>query len=213
MSEPTLSSFRPEPKRTFDQFGATEKTVHARADLLATLGFLTDSKILFLGDFDLTSLACLAKAKNSELWVLDVDPDVLAVIKKEGKGAISIVRHNLASPLPKRLTRSFDVVFTDPPYTPQGVSLFLSRAIEAVTRGERARVFLSYGSLDSVRALAVQEEIFKHGILIEELRPRFNEYLSAKTIGDASDLYTLRPTAKTRSLIKGEYRGKIYTYE
>ncbi len=208
-----IAALRPESKRKYDQFGVTEETLAARANFLGTRGFLTDAKILFLGDYDLTSLACLPMAKNTEIWVLDVDPDVLAVVKKESKEAVFTVQHNLDNPLPKRLLSSFDAVFTDPPYTPEGVALFLSRSLDALTKGERGRVLLSYGSLDSVRALAVQEKILGHGVMIEELRPKFNEYLAAKTIGDSSDLYVLRPTAKARPLVRGEYQGNIYTWE
>ena len=208
-----ITDLRPKPKRQFDQFGATEETLAARANLLAERGFLSDSKILFLGDYDLTSLVCLPKEKNTEIWVLDADRDVLEVIKRESKGAIFTVEHNLTAPLPKRLVASFDSVFTDPPYTPEGVSLFLSRSLEALVKGVRGRIFLSYGSLDPVRVLALQEKILEHGVLIEELRPGFNEYLAAKTIGDVSDLYVLRPTAKTHPLIRGEHQGKIYTWE
>jgi len=208
-----ITSLRPPPKRALDQFGVTEGTLGARVNFLDEGGFLNDSKILFLGDYDLTSLACQPKIRNTEIWVLDVDTEVLAVIKKESQGAIITVNHNLSRPLPRRLLASFDLVFTDPPYTPAGVSLFLSRALEALTGGTRARVALSYGSLDPLRGLAVQDNILAHGVLIEELRPKFNEYLAAKTIGDLSDLYVLRPTARTRPLVRGEYRGKIYTYE
>lgn len=208
-----ISALRPSPKRKFDQFGVTEETLAARANFLAERGFLTDAKILFLGDYDLTSLACLPLAKNTELWVLDVDPEVCDVVKRESKGLIFTVQHNLSAPLPRRILSSFDTVFTDPPYTPEGVSLFLSRAIEALAKGERGRILLSYGSLDPVRALAVQEQILKQGVVFEEIRPRFNEYLAAKTIGGFSDLYLLCPTAKTRPLVRGEYSGKIYTFE
>jgi predicted methyltransferase len=208
-----ITDLRPKPKRQFDQFGATEETLFARANLLAERGFLSDSKILFLGDYDLTSLACLPKAKNTEIWALDVDHEVLRVIKEQSKGAVFTVQHNLTSLLPHRLLSSFDFIFTDPPYTPEGVTLFLSRALQALTKGDRARVALSYGSLDPVRILALQGKILEHGIVIEELRPGFNEYLAAKTIGDVSDLYVLRPTAKVRPLVRGGYAGKIYTFE
>jgi len=208
-----ISELRPEPKRKYDQFGVTEETLAARVNFLAARGFLTDSKVLFLGDYDLTSLACLPKARNAELWVLDVDQDVLGAIEKESRGAVSAVQHNLFDPLPKRLAASFDLVFTDPPYTTEGIALFVSRALEALTKGERARIVLSYGSLDPVRGRAVQEVFLRHGLVIEELRPGFNEYLSAKTIGDASDLYVLRPTDQARPLIRGEHQGKIYTWE
>jgi predicted methyltransferase len=208
-----IVDLRPKPKRHFDQFGATEETLTARANLLAERGFLTDSKILFLGDYDLTSLACLPRAKNTELWVLDIDGEVLEVLKKESKNAIFTVQHNLTSLLPHRLLSSFDLIFTDPPYTPEGIALFLSRSLDALVKGIRGRVFLSYGSLDPVRALAVQEKILAHGVLIEELQPKLNEYLNAKTIGNVSDLYLLRPTVKVRPTVRGEYQGKIYTHE
>ena len=205
---------RPKAKRKLDQFGATEETLVSRANLLASRGFLTNSKVLFLGDYDLASLACAPLVKNTELWALDIDREVLKVIKEAGKG-VEAVCHNLINPLPRRLRAAFDTVFTDVPYTPEGVSLFLSRSLEALSKGERARIFLCYGTSEkaSERVLAVQEKILAHGVIIEELLPGFNEYIAAKTIGDRSDLYVLRPTPKTRPLIRGEYRGKIYTYE
>ena len=208
-----VTDFRPQPKRRFDQFGVTEDTLAARVNLLGERGFLTDSKILFLGDYDLTSLAALPKAKNTEIWVLDVDPEVLGAVKEQAKGAVFTVQHDLANPLPKRLAASFDAVFTDPPYTPEGVALFLSRSLDALVKGVRGRIFLSYGSLDPVRTGAIQEKILAHGVLIEELLPKFNEYLNAKTIGDVSDLYVLRPTAKVLPLVRGEYSSRIYTFE
>lgn len=208
-----ISALRPEPKRKFDQFGVTEETLSARTNFLAERGFLKDAKILFLGDYDLTSLACLPRAKNTEIWVLDVDSEVLDVVKKESGGSVFTIQHNLATQLPRRLVASFDVVFTDPPYTPEGVSLFLSRGIEALVKGNRGRIVLSYGSLDGVRVLAIQQKILDHGLVIEELKPRFNEYISAKTIGGSSDLYVLASTEKARPLIRGEYSGKIYTFE
>jgi len=208
-----ISDLRPSPKRKLDQFGVTEETLTKRANFLAEKGFLTNRKLLFLGDYDLTSLACLPKIKNTELWVLDADEEVLEVIKKEGKGAIATFSHNLVYPLPKRLRNSFDGVFVDPPYTPEGVSLFLSRALGALVEGEETRIFLSYRSLDPVRVKAVQDVILKMGLAVEEILPRFNEYLQAKTIGNSSDLYILVPTARAAPLIRGEYQGKIYTNE
>lgn len=210
-----LTDLRPKAKRKLDQFGVTEETLAARADFLASRGFLTDGKVLFLGDYDLTSLAVLPAAKNTEVWALDIDQEVLELIKRKGKEAVGTVQHNLCSSLPKRLIASFDCVFVDPPYSPGGITLFLSRALEALTKGERARVILSYGTSEKApeRALAVQKKILEHGVVIEELLPDFNEYLAAKTIGDRSDLYILRLTPRTKPLIRGEYQGKIYTYE
>jgi predicted methyltransferase len=208
-------SLRPKAKRKLDQFGTTEDTLGARVNFLAERGFLTNTKILFLGDYDLTSLVVLPKAKNTEVWALDVDGDVLEAIEKESKGAVATVEHNLVNPLPRKILAAFDIVFTDPPYTPEGITLFLSRSLEALSKGERARVALCYGTSEKApeRVLAVQEKILEHGLVIEELLPDFNEYIAAKRIGDTSDLYLLRPTPKTRPLTRGEYQGKIYTYE
>ncbi len=180
---------------------------------MAERGFLTDTKLLFLGDYDLTSLASLPLAKNCEIWVLDVDKEVLEVIEKESRGAIATVEHNLLNPLPKRLIKSFDVVFTDPPYTPQGVTLFLSRALEALDKKGAGKILLSHGSLDPVRVLAVQNKILEHELLIEEITPKFNTYINAKTVGNESDLYILGTTEKTKPVIKGVYSGAVYTHQ
>jgi predicted methyltransferase len=166
-----------------------------------------------MGDYDLTSLAVLPLVKNCEIWVLDVDKEVVDVINKESRGAITAVEHNLLNPLPKRLINNFDAVFMDPPYTPWGVGLFLSRAVEVLYEKGMGKILLSYGSLDMVRVLAVQDEISKHGLVIEKIISKFNKYVNARTIGGFSDLYVLSVTAKTRPVIKGTYSGKVYTHE
>lgn len=230
-----ITKYRPKPKRQYGQLGCTAETLEKRARLLSDQGDLKNKRILFLGDYDLTALACLPKAENSEIWVLDIDADVLSAVREGTRptglpreasaewGAIQTIAHDLRNPLPKRLRGYFEVVFTDPPYSPEGIALFLSRAIEALGkdgptssrfRGVK-KIYLCYGTGEKARdrALKIQKIITEMGLLIQEVLPGFNLYPGARDIGGKSHLFILLPTPQTKPLVKGVYSAKIYSFE
>ncbi len=205
---------RPLPKRKYDQFYATVETVAKRALFVQEKGDLP-SRILLLGDDDLTSVA-LSKLGGSinPTTVLEIDTDITNLLKrteqKEGL-RINVLEHDLLEELPRKILNQFDIVFTDPPYTPSGISLFLNRAIESLKKAYTSRIYLCYGSGSraSDRELSVQNIINEKGLLIREKIEDFNEYSGAATIGNTSSLFVLEwtPQTKTTSLVN----ERIYT--
>jgi hypothetical protein len=210
-----LESRRERSDRALDQFRATPETSLARAMLAESQHSLQGRRIALLGDNDLTSLALAVLGGAARITVLELDPSVVELLQsvaaREGL-ALECHRLDLREHLPKGLRGRFDVLFTDPPYTVNGVTLFLSRGAE-LARAPHTVAYLSYGS--SLRArereLRVQRAILDLGWLVYEVRPRFNAYFAAGSIGSRSSLYRLLRTPRTRSAAPGRFTLDIYT--
>jgi predicted methyltransferase len=114
---------------------------------------------------------------------------------------IQTVLHDLRNPLPNNLLNSFDVVFTDPPYTASGISVFLNRGIQALRKAPTSRLYFCYGNSDRAREreLKIQSLVTEKGLLIREKLYRFNAYVGAESIGSVSSLCRCDLTPQTRS--------------
>jgi hypothetical protein len=97
--------------------------------------------------------------------------------------------------LPASLVGTADLVFTDPPYTIEGMRLFLVRALEALrpTGHERLAFCFGTGERHLVKALEVQALLGDLRLALEAMLPGFNRYAGAEAIGARSDLYICRP--------------------
>lgn len=205
------------PLRQYDQFTATPETVLKRASLLKHLGDIDNKKLLFFGDDDFTSILVARLGKPTEIVVLDIDDRILDKIKSiSDKLSLNIktIKHNLTKILPKEFLNRFDVIFTDPPYTPEGIRLFLSRSISSLDRDNlTARIYLCYGNSDRAkeRFLPIYRSIIDSGLMIRYVFDKFNRYQGAESIGSSSSLFVLDVTPKVKTLIKGDYENPIYT--
>jgi hypothetical protein len=165
----------PAPVRHLDHVPATPATAARRARFLAETFDLDRASVLCLGDHDLTSLALLQVAPGAEVAVVDVDERVLAyvdAVARERGWRVRTVFADLRVELPRSLAERFDLVFSDPPYTQPGVRLFLRRGLEALGRGEFARLLFCYGFGERQPALrtaaAADPRIYTHGEGAEE---------------------------------------------
>src|SRR5206468_2518626 len=107
-----------------------------------------EHRVLFLGDHDLTSVALGLLHPNAETVVVDVDERLLSYIDTLSAShgwQVRTVFGDLRIHLPRSLREKFDLVFSDPPYTPAGIRLFMERAIGSLKHEEFNRVLLSYG--------------------------------------------------------------------
>lgn len=207
---------RPPAKRNLDQFQASEETINNRIKLMADQGDLEGRKILFLGDSDLTSIGVALTGQAKSLQVLDIDEEVLNLIKlisKREKMGISCLKYDAREPLPSFLLNSSDVVFTDPPYTLNGFKLFLSRSIQTLEKRNISSLYISYGHSrrSNERELKIQEALLKAGMLIYLKLPNFNQYLGAGSIGSSSSIYVCQYTPLAKPLISGKFLDIIYT--
>lgn len=201
-----------------DHVPATPLTMASRALHLATSFDLTGASVLCLGDHDLTSLALGLLEPGAEVAVVDIDERVLDHIRSTARGeglAVTTAFADLRLGLPPSLVGTADLVFTDPPYTPEGVRLFLARGLEALRRSGHERLVFCYGTGERhlVRALDVQAVVQGLGLAIEGLSPGFNRYHGAEAIGSRSSLYVCRPTTRTWARRSKPLRAdpRIYT--
>ncbi|GAA2847223.1 bis-aminopropyl spermidine synthase family protein [Streptosporangium fragile] len=192
----------PRGRHTLDHVAATGETVVRRALLMDARFWLDGARLLCVGDHDLTSLATAMLHPGIEVTVVDVDERILAYIAGHADRLGLPVRTRWADlrlGLPGSARGWADLAITDPPYTPEGVALFVARGAEGLRDREQGRILLAYGASERTPALAlkVQQALSRLNLLSEAVYPDFNRYLGAEAIGSAADLYVLRPTTKT----------------
>ncbi|GAA2790435.1 bis-aminopropyl spermidine synthase family protein [Saccharopolyspora taberi] len=202
----------PKPLPALDHVSATAESVLHRAEWLRDHYDLSGARLLCLGDHDLTSLAVALTVPSASVTVVDLDERILAHIDRvatERGLDVRTMHADLRFGLP---LLEADLVFTDPPYTPEGVGLFATRAAECLA-GPNSRLLIAYGYSSRSPALGhkVQQELLRLGMVFEAILPDFQRYHGAQAIGSASDLYVCQPTAHTRKLALRQAPG-IYTH-
>ncbi|MEU5694196.1 bis-aminopropyl spermidine synthase family protein [Actinosynnema sp. NPDC020468] len=202
----------PPPLAALDHVQATAETALKRALWLDTHYDLAGRTLLCLGDHDLTSLAVCAVNPDVRVLVVDVDDRLLAYIssRADDRGwPVRTLHADFRFGVPPSVVDTADLVFSDPPYTPEGMGLFAGRAVECL--GADGRVLLAYGFSDRAPALGlkVQQELQRLGLVFEAILPDFHRFDGAQAIGSAADLYVCRPTSR-RSVTPG--RTAIYTH-
>ncbi|WP_093592090.1 bis-aminopropyl spermidine synthase family protein [Lentzea waywayandensis] len=203
----------PSPLSSLDHVQATAETALNRAVWLNSTYDLTGKRLLCLGDHDLTSLAVAAVNPHVSITVVDLDERLLEFIDSRASARghdIRTLHCDMRFGLPAAALESFDLVFSDPPYTPEGMGLFAGRGIEALQDIASGRLLLAYGFSDRTPALGlkVQQELQKLGLVFEAILPAFHRFDGAQAIGSAADLYVCRPTG--RRAVSGGTR--IYTH-
>ncbi|WP_426505119.1 bis-aminopropyl spermidine synthase family protein [Dactylosporangium sp. McL0621] len=208
----------PRPDQALDHVSATAATAERRARWLARTYDLAGARLVCIGDHDLTSLAVRKALPGTEVTVVDVDERLLEYIDGQGAG-IACYHADLRFGLPPAVAGTADVVFTDPPYTPEGVQLFLGRGAQALRDRTNGRLVMAYGfsPLTPALGLKVQRAVLDLDLVIEAMLPAFNRYHGAQAVGSASDLYVCRPTTHTwqvldRRLDKLAGSANIYTH-
>jgi S-adenosylmethionine/arginine decarboxylase-like enzyme len=207
---------RPLPDRSLDQFYATPATTYRRAKLMAKMGDIYQRHLAFLGDDDLTSVACALTHQAASITVFEVDDRLIKLIRDISKDLnlnINVIKQDLTKPLDKKYSASFDTVFTDPPYTAGGISLFTNCAVELLAPQLTSRLYLCYGNSSRAREreIPIQKIISDFAFLIHTKYFQFNHYSGAQSIGSASSLYLLDWTPQTKTLSLSF--DKIYTHE
>lgn len=211
----------PVSRRALDHVSATAETVVRRALWLDATFDLAGAHLLCVGDHDLTSLAVAQVNPAVTVTVVDLDERILGFIDEEARRRGVEVRclfTDLRFGLPASASRWADLLITDPPYTAEGVQLFLARGLAGLRDRERGRVVMAYGFGESQPGLGlkVQRAVQDLHLVFEAILPDFNRYVGAQAVGSASDLYVCRPTASTwKALDNPERSGlsaNIYTH-
>jgi len=204
----------PPAMAALDHVQATPETVLRRALWLDDRYDLRTARLLLLGDHDLTSLAVHALRPEADLTVVDLDERVLEYVDKLSGRAVRTMHADLRVGLPPVAIASADLVFSDPPYTPEGMGLFASRGIQALREPAKGRILLAYGYSPRHPALGaqVQRELATSGLTFEAILPDFHRFTGAQAIGSAADMYVCQPTAKAKKTRAGKGKSGIYTH-
>lgn len=216
---------RPSVDVTIDQSKCTSSTSIKRSILALKNNMLINKKILCIGDDDLISvstcilLQALYKEKQNiqtEVTVIDIDERILSYIEEisvKYNFNIKCIQRNLKKELPFEEKENYDCIFTDPPYTLEGLNLFVSRGISALKDESNLKIFLSFGNKSPVETLTMQGIFYKSALEICAIYKNFNYYEGADIIGNTSNMYVLGTTNKTQEIINKEYTDIIYTGE
>ncbi|AFS78888.1 hypothetical protein DUF43 [Gottschalkia acidurici 9a] len=216
---------RPQADVTIDQSKCTVDTSIKRALLALKNSVLIGKKILCVGDDDLVSIAIgfLLKKLFSNIQysrtiilVMDIDQRVLSYIEalsEKENLPIKCEHIDFRKPISNKFRGIFDCFFTDPPYTLQGMNLFISRGVEALKRENGIPIFLSYANKSPDFEFDMQKCFLNMGLTVSEVFTTFNSYESAGIIGSTGQMIILKTTSRTKSSINSSYEGMIYTGE
>lgn len=211
-----LASARPAADASLDQSHATAETALRRALYLRECDAL-GRDLIFLGDDDLVSLAVGLLRKHAgdggAMAVVEVDPRLVGYLREvSGREGFDIVIHpqDLRDPLPGALGARFDAFATDPPYTQEGLKLFVRRGVSALRKGGGRQAFIAFGPKSPDEQRRAVETITDAGLGIVEMRPTFNRYDGAQLLGGVSAMVRAVTTSHTPPEL-GRYEGPVYT--
>ncbi|WP_243657772.1 bis-aminopropyl spermidine synthase family protein [Parafrankia sp. BMG5.11] len=215
-----LIAAAPAPRRDLDHVAATAATLARRAAWLTSTYDLAGRRVLFVGDHDLTSVALARRQPGVEITVVDLDERTLAYIDATARSeglSIRTLFGDLRFTLPPAAREWADLVLTDPPYTPEGVGLFLGRALAGLGDRKNGVVVVAYGHsrLHPMLGFQVQQSMQQFGVVFEAILPAFNRYDGAQAVGSASDLYVCAPTSRTWKVLERaveSFGTRIYTH-
>ena len=206
----------PASRKSLDHVSATAETAVRRALWLECTFDLDNARVLCLGDHDLTSVALAEVNPRTAVTVADIDDDILGYIDAMEYASIRCLWSDFRCGLAPRAEGWADLVFTDPPYTPEGVKLFLGRGVQGLRKSELARLVMAYGfsEMHPVLGLKVQRAAASLDLTFDTILPRFNSYHGAQAVGSRSSIYVLRPTSRTWRIAyaKGKATPNIYTH-
>ena len=171
---------RPDPDFAFDQGAIPPEESLLRAASMQDRGDLWGQEILFVGDFDLTSVALALTRQPARVVVLDIDPRVVAFVDAAGARLglpLSGRLFDVRDPLPDDLRRRFDAFVCDPVETLPGIRLYLARGAAAL-RGEGSAAWIGLTTIEASRRkwYAIQQILASSGLVVTDLRRRFSGY-------------------------------------
>ncbi|MBL9099532.1 MAG: bis-aminopropyl spermidine synthase family protein [Myxococcales bacterium] len=171
---------RPAPNFAFDQGAIPSEESLLRAASMQDRGDLWGQEVLFVGDFDLTSVALALTRQPARVVVLDIDPRVVEFVDAAGARLglpLSGRRFDVRDPLPDDLRRRFDVFVCDPVETLPGIRLYLARGAAAL-RGEGSAAWLGLTTIEASRRkwFAIQQILAQSGLVVTDIRRRFSGY-------------------------------------
>ncbi|HPA47479.1 MAG TPA: bis-aminopropyl spermidine synthase family protein [bacterium] len=194
-------SGRPECDVRLDQSHGTPESGIRRALLAIEKGLILGRHVAFLGDDDLVSVAVALVVQaigqsthQTRLLVLDIDERFIEFIRECASRVgteMELHVYDARNPLPQAVVGSCQTVFTDPPYTVNGITLFCHRAAQLSAR-EGGDLMLSYADPAPDDLLQIEGNLNRQGWITADLRPGFNRYEGSSIHAHQSNLRHVR---------------------
>lgn len=176
---PVTGKFDKRIFRPHSQLPCTQGTASHRVQKALDL-FPHSAKILLLGDDDFVSIE-LAEAGFRNVTAIDIDKKIITDIGKitDDRGLkVRLAVHDLRKPVPQELMDDYDLIFFDPEYSPGGLELFLSAALN-FSRGHPDTLFFTSIHLMSLMPSGIESAevlLANAGVEIIEFHQGFNVY-------------------------------------
>ena len=198
---------RPSADVTIDQAKCTLESAIKRVQYMLKKEKLLHRNILCLGDDDCMSIIIatfnayiFTNQPQKNIHVLDKDIRILNYIKQSPpyiQKQIHVDVCDFRDTLENRFQRTMDIVIMDPPYTINGITLFLSRAILCLKHEENLSCYISFFKMDYQFLYTIQKLWVENHILLLDMIIGFNQYEGGSILGSQSDFYHLITTNKT----------------
>jgi predicted methyltransferase len=191
-----ITSLRPPAVTEIDQCHLDAASLRRRVTAMAALRPVAASRVAFIGDDDLASVALLRARRIPELLVVaDIDQRVLSAVETDarrlGYGDRVTIRHMdftdqaARHAFLDRYGESFDLVVTDPPYAEDGMRLFTDLAMRLTTFGGEIHLAMPALLAEGWTAellLQVQQDLTRSGFAMERVIPGAFTYLTSDVI-------------------------------
>lgn len=189
---------------TIDQSKCTVDTAIKRVIMGLKRYSIIGKNIACIGDDDLISVTIniilkeLYKGKISKtiIYVIEKDTRIIDYIKRISEifelNNIVTIEIDLKEKMTQKMKNIMDCVYTDTPYTYNGLKLFLSRAVEILKKETGLNIFLSFEHKSQDDMLKIEVLFYNMGLSISEVFLRFNEYEAAKILGGERTIYSFK---------------------
>jgi len=173
-----IAAARPPPSPKYDQGYISVDGVMRRLSFIIERGDIYGD-IFIAGDDDLFSIAAGLTGMPSHITVVEIDERLVDFINKTASEYglnVEAIIHDLQHDIGE-LKGKFDVFVTDPVETLPGITLFLSRCVEAL----KGKGSVGYFGLTTLEAsmkkwYEIQRIIHEMGFVITDIRRKFNIY-------------------------------------
>ncbi|MGH8904004.1 MAG: bis-aminopropyl spermidine synthase family protein [Egibacteraceae bacterium] len=186
---------RPSAVTAIDQCHLDAASLLRRLAAVSALRPVSCSRVAFVGDDDLASIALLRSGPPARLLLVDIDERILNVVGAEAKrlgvtDRVVLEQLDLSaaadvSRLMDRHGESFDLVVTDPPYAEGGMRTFVGTGLRLAAYGGEIHIAvpaLIAESWTDELLLTVQSELLACGFVIERVHPGAFTYLTSDVV-------------------------------
>ena len=197
---------RPKSKVSFGQLFCTPDTSFRRIELIMRDFSSPDTKVLFLGDDDLCSIA-LKSLSDFKVHMLDLDRELIKFIDSKNMGIKTRVA-NLKRGIPKDLQDYFDAVMIDPFWDLKRTEMFLEPAIVSMKKNSKSKLYISICPFVMGKDYKIfQQTIIQKELIFSEIIKHFSYYIMTDDKGGYSKVINLFKEIN-KGHIKNEFLDK-----